>query len=33
VMYEEFEGGHTIPPAVAQRSIDWFLGPVCSAPP
>jgi phospholipase/carboxylesterase len=26
VMYDEFAGGHTIPPEVAQFSVDWFLG-------
>lgn len=26
VMYDEFEGGHAIPPEVAQFSVDWFLG-------
>ncbi len=25
VMYREFDGGHTVPPDVAQRSVDWFL--------
>jgi phospholipase/carboxylesterase len=35
VMYDEFEGGHTTPPEVAQCSVDWFLGragsPACAS--
>ena len=27
VLYEEFDGGHAIPAAVAQRAVDWFLAP------
>jgi phospholipase/carboxylesterase len=26
MLYEEFEGGHEIPPAVAQRACGWMLG-------
>lgn len=26
VNYEEFEGGHTIPPEIAKKSFNWFLG-------
>lgn len=26
VTYEEFEGGHTIPAEIAERSLNWFLG-------
>lgn len=26
VTYEEFDGGHAIPGAVAQRAADWFVG-------
>jgi predicted esterase len=25
VMYDEFEGGHVIPPEVAQFAVNWFL--------
>lgn len=28
VMYDEFEGGHTIPAEVAQFSVNWFLGKI-----
>jgi phospholipase/carboxylesterase len=24
VVYEEFHGGHVVPPAVAQRALEWF---------
>ncbi len=27
VAYEEFDGGHVIPPEVAQSAISWFLTP------
>lgn len=26
VQYVEFTGGHVVPPAVARRALDWFLG-------
>jgi phospholipase/carboxylesterase len=26
VMYEEFEGGHSIPPDIAGAAVAWFLG-------
>ena len=26
VEYREFEGGHTVPPAVATDAVQWFLG-------
>jgi predicted esterase len=26
VVYHEFEGPHTVPPAVAREGLDWFLG-------
>lgn len=26
VRYREFDGGHELPPPVAQEAIDWFLG-------
>ena len=26
VRYEEFDGGHSIPPEVAQSAVNWFLG-------
>jgi predicted esterase len=26
VTYEEFEGGHVIPPEVALQAVDWFTG-------
>ena len=26
VTYEEFEGGHNLPPVLARRAIDWLLG-------
>jgi phospholipase/carboxylesterase len=26
VAYEEFDGGHTVPPAVADRAFAWWLG-------
>jgi phospholipase/carboxylesterase len=26
VTYEEFEGGHVIPPEVAQQAVSWFTG-------
>src|SRR5437764_818556 len=26
VRYREFEGPHTVPPAVAREAIDWFTG-------
>lgn len=26
VAYEEFEGGHEIPPEVALQAVDWFTG-------
>ncbi len=26
VAFEEFEGGHTVPPAVADRAVSWWLG-------
>ena len=25
--YEEFDGGHTIPPEVAQSAVEWFTAP------
>lgn len=25
VVYREFEGGHTIPPGIAQQATEWFL--------
>lgn len=25
VTYDEFEGGHVVPPDVAARAADWFL--------
>jgi phospholipase/carboxylesterase len=28
VRYDEFEGPHTVPVAVARAAIDWFLTPV-----
>lgn len=27
VRYTEFEGGHTVPPAVAREAVDWLLAP------
>jgi predicted esterase len=26
VTFEEFGGGHELPPAISQASLDWFLG-------
>ncbi len=26
VTYEEFDGGHTIPEAIAEGALDWWLG-------
>lgn len=26
VLYEEFVGGHEVPPAITEGSLDWFLG-------
>ena len=26
VRYEEFDGGHTVPPAIVRAALDWFLG-------
>jgi len=26
VRYEEFQGGHEIPPEVARQAVDWFVG-------
>jgi predicted esterase len=26
VRYREFDGPHTVPPAVAREAIDWFTG-------
>jgi phospholipase/carboxylesterase len=28
VLYREFEGGHTVPPAVAREAFRWLLSPV-----
>jgi predicted esterase len=25
VAYREFDGGHTVPPAIAREAVDWFL--------
>jgi len=25
VRYDEFEGGHTVPPAIASAAVDWLL--------
>jgi predicted esterase len=25
VRYEEFEGGHEMPPTIVRRALDWFL--------
>ena len=27
VRYREFDGGHTVPPEIAQEAVDWFLVP------
>lgn len=27
VSYAEFEGGHTVPPAIARSAVDWLLAP------
>ncbi len=27
VMFQEFDGGHSVPPAVADRAIGWWLDP------
>ena len=32
VAYEEFDGGHTIPPAVVRESLEWFLSPRDGSP-
>ena len=26
VLYREFEGGHSMPPAVVAEALSWFLG-------
>ncbi len=33
VTYQEFEGGHVVPAATADASLDWFLGTAPSAAP
>ena len=25
VEYQEFDGGHTVPPDIARQAVDWFL--------
>lgn len=27
VVYHEFDGGHSIPPGMAEKAMEWFLGP------
>jgi predicted esterase len=27
VVYREFDGGHTMPPAILREAVDWLLGP------
>lgn len=26
VQYREFDGGHTVPPKIAQVALNWFTG-------
>jgi phospholipase/carboxylesterase len=26
VKYHEFDGPHTVPPAIAREAFEWFLG-------
>ncbi len=33
VLFQEFEGGHEVPAAVAEASLDWFLGTTPPIPP
>jgi len=34
VRYREFDGPHTVPPAIAREAVDWFLGaPAAKLPP
>lgn len=32
VMYNEFDGGHTVPSAISEAALDWFLGPIVVDP-
>lgn len=32
VTYVEFDGPHTVPPAIARRALDWFLTPDAATP-
>ncbi|MBV9790701.1 MAG: phospholipase, partial [Chloroflexi bacterium] len=25
VLYREFDGPHTVPPAIAREAVDWYL--------
>jgi phospholipase/carboxylesterase len=27
VTFVEFDGGHTVPPEIARRAMDWFMAP------
>lgn len=33
VMYQEFEGGHAVPPEISDTALDWFLGVGATAVP
>lgn len=33
ITYEEFDGPHAVPPAIAIRAVHWFAGPPATAAP